>query len=702
MTVKIGNHPDPTWRSHGNFLQVDEEIPAGCLFVEGSLRHNADKVERHGSFLRLRYGPGTMEDITYQVIALIPGTWTAKAAVVADPYDPSRCRRGAAGTLTILPPGTPSPDAYVMNRAEHFELARLTFARGMGDECLKHLDAVVAAGKISQDEERDIARMRLWVLAEKPDGDARALIGAFELLTERHPRLVIPFEKLLRVGAAYRRLDEFERAATIFRAALDGAFLQDSSLGATLEDAGDYIGGIDFQERLWREFPDSRDVMDSLSGLAQSLSARAPEADKLPVRRGKAKLEKQALLARSRDLLVRFLTLHPADEQTDDVAFSLVNVHFSLKDYAGMVAAATAGADRYPGSSFSDSFKYMAALGWFWQGAFDKALAAAAPVANGESKDRDYARYVTAQVHHAQGQPALAIEWYQKVKGVYEDAAEAIAWFEEKKVSLPEVTIFKPGEPVKLTLDYRNIREGAVQLYKVDLMKLYLREKSLSSITRVNLAGIAPQAGETFALGDGKDYAEKKKELVLPVKDEGAYLAIVRGDNLFTSGLVLISPLKLEVRENAAGSVRVNVTDAASGKALADAEVKALGSANPAVQSGTTDPRGVFEAGGLAGLATVIVKQGDNRYAFHRGTAMIGVQEFDPPQLQQGAPAANGLMVTPTTPTPAAKPKVMSKGDYLKNIDESNKRLQQRQLDNWDFKRRSNASGVEASEALKK
>lgn len=711
VTVKIGNHPDPTWRSHGNFLQVDEEIPAGCLFVEGSLRHNADRVDRHGNFLRLRYGPGTMEDISYQVIALHPGAWTAKAAVVADPYDPARCRRGTANTLTILPPGTASPDVYAMNRAEHLELAHLTFDQRKGDDCLQHLDAVIAAGKISQDEERDLARMRLWILAEKEDGDARALIGAFELLTERHPRLVIPFEKLLRVGAAYRRLNEFERAATIFRAALDGAFLQDSSLSAALEDAGDYIGGVDFQEQLWREFPDSKDVMDSLSGLAQSLSTKAPDADKLPVRRGKMKLEKNALLTRSRDLLTRYITLYPADEQADDAAFSLVNVFFSLKDYPGMVAAATASSERHAAGTFSDSFKYMAALGWFWQGQFDKALAAAAPVANGESKDRDYARYVTAQIHHAQGKPAEAIEWYQKVKSVYEDAAEAIAWFEEKKVSLPEVSIFKPGEPVKLTLDYRNIKEGAVQLYKVDLMKLYLREKSLSNITKINLAGIAPQASESFALGEGKDYDLKKKELTLPVKDEGAYLAIVRGDNLFTSGLVLISPLKLEVKENEAGSVRVNVTDAASGKALADAEVKALGSHSQQVQSGSTDPRGVFEAAGISGTSTVIVKQGENRYAFHRGTMMLG---FDPPQIPQTLGGAGNAdpFASPTNDSGAqrkrivlpqsGKPKVLGKEQYFQNIDESNKRLQKQQIDAWDAKRRSNSKGVEAGESLKK
>jgi hypothetical protein len=497
---------------------------------------------------------------------------------------------------------------------------------------------------------------------------------------------------VLRVGDAYHRLNEFERAATVCRAALDGAFLADSGLGVALEDAGNHGGGVDLQEQLWREYPDSQDVIGSLIGLAQSLAAKAPEAETFFVRHGRKKLEKNALLTRSRDLLERYITLYPADPQADDAAFSMVNVFFSLKDYPGMVRAAIAGAERHTASPFADSFKYMAALGYFWQGAFDKALEAAAPVANGGGKDSNYARYVTAQVHHAQGQPAEAIAWYQKVRTVYEDAAQAIALFEEKRVSLPEVTIFKPGEEVNLTLDYRNIQEGAVQLYKVDLLKLYLREKSLSNITRVDLAGIAPQAGETFALGDGKDYAVKTKVLNLPVKDEGAYLAIVRGDNLFTSGLVLISPLKLEVKESPEGSVRATVTDAATGKALADAEVKALGSAGREVQSGTTDPRGVFEVGGIQGTSTVIVKQGDNRYAFHRGNTVL--QANIPQEVPQSSGGA-------ASPKPSNR-KVLEKGEYLKNIDESNKAVQKQQIQSWDSKRRANSKGIEASDVMKK
>ena len=46
--------------------------------------------------------------------------------------------------------------------------------------------------------------------------------------------------------------------------------------------------------------------------------------------------------------------------------------------------------------------------------------------------------------------------------------------------------------------------------------------------------------------------------------------------------------------------------------------------------------------------------------------------------------------------------KALDKEQYFQNIDDSNKKLQKQQLDAWDEKRRGNAKGVEAGEALKK
>src|SRR5690606_30113534 len=137
--------------------------------------------------------------------------------------------------------------------------------------------------------------------------------------------------------------------------------------------------------------------------------------------------------------------------------------------------------------------------------------------------------------------------------------------------------------------------------------------------TSVNLAGIAPAAAVTLDAANAAPWTDHSSDVVLPLAEEGAYLVIARADDLFTSGLVLITALQMDVREDAAaGAVRVNVRTAADGKYVADAEVKAIASGGGDIQSGATDPRGLFEASGLSGTATVIARQGENRFAFHR------------------------------------------------------------------------------------
>ena len=87
---------------------------------------------------------------------------------------------------------------------------------------------------------------------------------------------------------------------------------------------------------------------------------------------------------------------------------------------------------------------------------------------------------------------------------------------------MDEVTTFKPGEKAEVELRFRNIKEAYLQIYIVDLLKSYLREKNLSSITKVNLAGIKPEFEMSLDLGDGKDYRDREQTATLPLKDEGA------------------------------------------------------------------------------------------------------------------------------------------------------------------------------------
>ena len=400
--------------------------------------------------------------------------------------------------------------------------------------------------------------------------------------------------------------------------------------------------------------------------------------------------EKIAMLEHSRSLLHRFLTLYPNDPLADDAAFSEANVYFALKDYANVVEHAARGAERHADSELKTSFEYMAALGHFWQRHYEEALASATSVANGDSKDRDYARYITAQIYHATGKPADAMTWYEKVRQLYPDAADAIDYFKEKKISMGEVTTLQPGEAVEIKIDYRNIKEAALEIYKVDLMKLYLREKNLSNITAVDLAGIDPESSLSIPLGDGKDFADKTKKAKLPIKEEGAYLVICRGDNLYTSGLILITPLKLEIQETPdEGSVRVNVRDlTAGGNYIPEVLVKVVGTNNDLFLSGHTDLRGVFQADGVNGTATVLARAEGGKYAFYRGQKTHGT----PPQ-------PNAAAQEQMEGKPAGGKKQLQQSDYLRNIDVQNKAVQDGNFKAWDVQRRGDNRGVEVQKA---
>jgi len=167
-----------------------------------------------------------------------------------------------------------------------------------------------------------------------------------------------------------------------------------------------------------------------------------------------------------------------------------------------------------------------------------------------------------------------------------------------------------------------------IKAYKVDLMKLFLQEKNLSRITGIRLAGIAPTHEETVKLGDGKDYKDKKRTIALPVKEEGAYLILARGDNLHASGFVLISPLKMNVQEDAvSGRVRVNLLDQTTGSYVNKAQVKVIGSQSGKFVAGETDLRGIFVADGISGMAAAIARDEQRRYAFHRGATFLARRE---------------------------------------------------------------------------
>jgi tetratricopeptide (TPR) repeat protein len=571
-----------------------------------------------------------------------------------------------------------------MNKAELYQLGRLYFEDGLYEQALIHLTRLFE--RDHDYNEQDLARMLLWIHTTEAYYEAPIVVEMFEILRERYPSLEIPFDKILVVGRAYRDIGEFERALLVYQATINASFISDSNVSAELEDAGRFLQSIDYQKALWQTYPDTATVVSSYFALTQALYNKAPNAHKLP-KENDIQPNRIDMLDRTTRMLTDFLTLYPNDPLADDAGFSMANAFLDLENYSLVVTISQRFAKRY--TKMSSSFRYMEALGHFWQNDYKKALKAAIDVARGESKDKPLAQYIAGQIHHAQGNPADAIEWYEKIKRDYPDAREAIAYFEDTEIKMEEVNTFEPGKDVTLPLEYRNIKKAFLQIYRVDLMKLYLREKDLSRISQIHLAGIAPELEKNIELGDGKDYVNKKREIPLNLTEEGAYLVICRGDNLFTSGLVLITPLKIEVqRYDDSGRMRANVLDALNGGYRANVHVKAIGSADKTFRSGDTDLRGIFVADNLRGIPTIIAKEGESRYAFYRGTEWVGARK-DQRRPQQSRPQK-----------PTKERQQNAPMDYQRNLRKSNQYMQKTIMNQFDQVRRTKQKGVEVQSAF--
>jgi len=656
---------------HSNrWFVLDIPLPAGARLVPDSITNTSNLPhEILGDSIRIHF-QSHCPSVTYDLTGYVPGKFRILPAVIREIGNPAFLAVGPTPELTVLAVGEKSPDPYTMNISERYTLGSLHFNDGDYAKALEYLTAVFKEN--AKYSESELARMLLWIYTMPEFYDARKIVEMFEILRERYPSLEIPFDKILVVGKAYQDISEFERAWLVYRAVISASFTNDASISAVLEDEGRFLGSIDFQERVWREYPDTAEVTSAYFVLSQLIYQKAPTAHALP-KEDTVQPEKITMLTRTAALLRSFLALYPTDPLADDAAFSLCNAMLDLKQYPLVVRLGNEFAKTHAKSELLPSFQYMTALGLFWQNQYGEALAAAQVVADGESKDKNFARYILGQIFHAQSKPKDAITWYETVKTLYPDAQEAIQYFEKKAIGMEEVSVFKPGQNVSLTLKYRNIKEAFVQVYRVDLMKLYLQQKNLSAITSVQLAGIKPESEQTIALGDGKDYVEKDRTIPLSLKDEAAYLVICRGDDLFASGMVLITPLKIEVQEEpASGRIRANVLDTAKGGYRPEVHVKAIGSADSEFRSGETDLRGIFIADNLRGKATIIAREGNSKYAFFRGTDWLGTAENQPNQ-------------PPPTPTPqGGKGKV----NYQDNLDDQNQSIQQFNNDGWNQQRR--------------
>ena len=664
---------------YDRYLVVDEFFPAGTIVVDGSVVGEFQHYELGDGVIRFYTRRGApLTGYSYQLVSYAPGEFRVLPTVIRDPQHPGDMRLGPVASLNVLAPGETSSTSYEMNSAEYYALGKAYFDDGQYDEARPMLEALPTDSP--HDNAKETAQMLLWIYTTEDDYGAKNVVDAFERTRDLYPELNIPLGRIQVVSSAYRDIGEFERAMSVHRSTIESSFANDAGVSAAIQDEGEFLRSLDYIEGLWREYPDTATTIPAYFAIAQSLYASVDSEIKRVNDANSETMSKSENLNRTVRMLSQFLSLYPTNPLADDAAFSLANALLDVEDFRSVVRLCQMIQAHHSESSLLSSFQYVEALGLFALNDYDNAIAAAARVASGESEDRDFARYIIGQIYHAQDKPQKAIEWYSKVRKIYPDADESIAHFEAQQIAFPEVTVIRPDPDaqVDLKFKFRNINSVVIEIYRINLMNLFLREKDLGRIAKVHLAGIEPDISQTLEFGDEHDFIEVSGRFPLHITDEGAYLVICRGGNLFTSGLVLITSLKIEVQEGAeSGRVRIVVRDTVAGKYQSKVHVKVASSENEHLISGETDLRGIFIADGLHGTITVIARDGMNRYAFHRGDVWLG----PPPSESE------------TTPSPHAA------ADYRQHLKRKNQEIQSSNLETFDRLRRQSRSGVQLHRA---
>lgn len=613
-----------------DYLVVREPLAAGTAIVEQSLRGGFERYELLPGEIVFYVGNRRgIENITFDVVGATAGEYRAPPTMVFDAYKPERFVIDDEPTkLAVLPRGKQSVDAYRWTPDELFELGKRYFAKRDWAAARLHLTELLAGWTLEAAPYQESLRMLLDVHLQL--GPPAEIVRYFELVKEKSPDLEVSFDKILKVGSAYHELGEYERSYLVFRATVESSFLSDAAVPGFLESQGEFLRSVGVMRRLIGEYPPEPYVAAAEYALAQQVYGYAPSvaADaKLRAR----KLTRLNLIAAARRMLDEFLTAHPDDPAADQAAFAEANALLELEQYDAAVARCEAFARRYPESDFLDSYWYITGYAHFAAGRPDEALETCRKVAElkrvdkttgrtTESRNKERAIYILGQVYHSLGKAADAVREYLRVENQIPDAKKAAEYFTRREIKLPEVLTIRPGEPTEVTLKFRNVPKCDVRAYRIDLMKFSLLRQNLEAITQINLAGIRPLHETTIELGDGKDYRDRERKIALPIKDEGAYLVVCRGDNLHASGFVLVSPLVLDVQEDpVSGQVRTTVKNAVQEKYAPGVHVKVIGSRDHEFKAGETDLRGVFSAEPVSGRSTIIAQSNDNRYAFYRG-----------------------------------------------------------------------------------
>ncbi len=155
--------------------------------------------------------------------------------------------------LTVLPLGGKSNDTYRFTPVELYELGKRHFAKKDFASAGRNLTELLAKWNVNPDIYKDAVQMLLDIHLEL--GPPAEIVRYFEIIKEKWPELEIPFDKIMKVGAAYHEMGEYERSYLVFRATVESSFLRESGVAGFLEAQGEFVRSVEVMNRLLAEYP---------------------------------------------------------------------------------------------------------------------------------------------------------------------------------------------------------------------------------------------------------------------------------------------------------------------------------------------------------------------------------------------------------------------------------------------------------------
>jgi len=571
----------------------------------------------------VQLAPGQKKYIIREVLlANTEGEVTLPGARVYPLALPWKRTGTGAQKLSILPIGGDMYAGYAFSADELYALGKIHYERAEYARARVLLEECITRWVIRNVPAREIGLMLLDIAVK--ENNAREIVRHFESLRERYQDISIPLKQAEMVAGAYARLGEQERACQVLDGIIEARFLRESSISGALLSAGKITEASAFLRALVREYPDGNQEMTALASLAQQLFPLAYEGSAQ-----NRNISKDWLYAESLSIFDDVLLAAPDSALAPEVAFTAASFLFELERYPEVEARARTAVSTYSNTHFKDSFQYLGAGALYFGQRFAEAdkgcndivhsLYTQPDGSQGISRYRDYALHMQGKIRHAEQRYSEAMRLYEQVRNRFRDAQHSIEFLRSKQIALPEITSAAPDQEIALRIESRNVHTASLALYRVDFLILCLKQKDLRNVTGVTLSGIRPSLTTNITLGSGNEGMTEISEIAIPLprNEQGAWLAVVKGDGFEQSSMILRSKLVLDVHTTEDGSVRASLHDRVSKKPISGASVRFIPVNNEAAITLTSDPRGTAESR-MLGSSMTIAADYNGEYAFQR------------------------------------------------------------------------------------